>query len=108
MDQQYDIVPNGTIIYRKIELPTIGSVAVIGDAALAELFEYSSSNPSGVFDNKMWRRANREEPGVWWVCEYVPHPTKPEMCQTVIRRAASPTIVGLVAYGVFWWLAGIG
>jgi hypothetical protein len=103
MEQRYAKVGD-TYVYEKIELPTVGDVAVIEDAALMELPEYSCSMPTGVFDNKLWRCAMRGEPGAWWVREYVPHPNKPEMCQTVTRRAASPETVALAADGVFWWL----
>lgn len=103
MEQRY--AKTGDVyVYEKIELPTVGTVTVIGDSALMALPEYSLSNPTGVFDNKMWRRANRKEPGTWWICEYVPHPARPGWCQIAVRRAASPTVVGLVAVGVFWWL----
>jgi hypothetical protein len=103
MEQRYSRIGDA-VVYEKIELPTIGSVAVIDDARLAELLEYSSSNPTGVFDNKMWRRAVRGEPGAWWICEFRPHPTRPDACQTIVRRAASPETVGLVAEGILWWL----
>lgn len=93
-----------TYVYEKIELPTVGGVAVIDDAALEELLEYSSSIPTGVFVNKVWRHAIRAEPGAWWICEYVPHPNEPDMCLIVSRRAASPAVVALAAEGVFWWL----
>lgn len=111
MEQKYAKVGD-TYVYEKVELPTVRSVAVIEDAALMELPEYSCTNPTGVFDNKLWRRAwhartrggRRSEIDHWLVCEYVQHPTEPGMCQTLVRRAASPEMVALAADGVFWWL----
>jgi len=103
MEQRYARDPDGTLVYEKIELPTFGAVAVIRTAQLASLLEYSTSNPTGAYPNKMWKRLDFETGG-WLVCEYVDHPTDPNLLRTLVRRAASPETMGLVAEGVLWWL----
>jgi hypothetical protein len=94
-EQRYTSSPNG-IVYEKIELPTLGVVAVIDDALLESLLEYSTSNPTGAYPNKMWKRRDVEN--------YVEHPTRPDLLSIRVPRAASPETVGLVAEGVLWWL----
>lgn len=101
-EQQYTSTPDG-IVYEKIELPTLGAVAVIDDARLESLLEYSTSNPTGAYPNKMWKRRDVENEG-WRVCEYVERHAGSNRLQIIVRRAASPATVGLVAEGVLWWL----
>jgi hypothetical protein len=103
MEQRYTSGPDG-IVYEKIELPTVDhSVAVIDDAQLESLLEYSTSNPTGAYPNKMWKRMGSA--GNWFVCEYVEHPADPGRLRIRRRRAASPETVGLVAEGLLWFIA---
>ena len=105
-EQSYRRTPDGSYEYEKIMLPTIAGaegrvdIAVIDDERLMSLPEYSLTNPTGVFVNKMWRRG----PPPWHVCEYVPHPTRPDLCRTTFRLAASPEAIGLAAEGILWFL----
>lgn len=103
-EQRYERGPDGTFVYQKIELPTVGhGVAVIENQQLAWLLEYSTSNPTGAYPNKMWKRLDFEFGG-WLVCEYVEHPTDPTLLRTYVRRAVTPETMALVAEGVLWWL----
>lgn len=56
--------------------------------AFDSLGEYSCSQPTGVFVGKVWKRdlffGTGHEP-FWVICEYVAHPTKPDMCRTDVR-----------------------
>lgn len=102
-EQQYTNGPDG-IVYEKIELLVVDHVvAIIDDALLESLLEYSTSNPTGAYPNKMWKRRDCENEG-WRVCEYVKHPTKPDVLQIHVRRAASPATMALVAEGVLWFI----
>lgn len=103
MEQRYERGPDGVYGYEKIELQTFGIVAVIDDARLESLLEYSTSNPTGAYVNKMWKRRDFQYGG-WFVCEYIDHPTNPRLLRTYVRRAAPVTTMGLVAEGVLWWL----
>lgn len=91
------------IVYEKIELPTLGDIAIIERDRLQSLLEYSTSNPTGAFPNKMWKRLDFETGG-WLVCEFIDHPTNPMLLQMFVRRAALPETIGLIAEGVLWWL----
>lgn len=107
IEQRYSRASDGTFIYRKIELPTFGQVAVVENERLSWLLEYSTSNPTGAYPNKMWKRKDFEFGG-WFVCEYVDHPTDPNLLRTYVRRAATPEVMGLVAEGVLWFIQGTG
>lgn len=102
-EQRYEKGPDGVYVYEKIELKTIGAVAVISDDRLESLLEYSTSNPTGAYLNKMWKRRDFENDG-WRICEYVEHTVRPDLLRVRVRRAASPETIGLVAQGVLWWL----
>jgi hypothetical protein len=85
-----------------------------------DLPEYSSSTPTGVYVNKMWRCDGRprlrssvnwqlvdeSQPPIWLVFEYAPHPTNQNLCRIVKRVAASPETMAAIAEGVLWWLPG--
>jgi hypothetical protein len=101
-EQQYTSGPNG-IVYEMIELETIGDVAIIDRDRLQSLLEYSTSNPTGAYPNKMWKRLDFETGG-WLICEFVDHPTNPDLLRTRVRRAALPETVALVAEGVLWFV----
>lgn len=103
MEQRYTSGPGG-IVYEKIELPTVDhNVAIIDREHLQSLLEYSTSNPTGAYLNKMWKRLDFETGG-WLICEYVERYAGSDQLQIIVRRAASPATVGLVAEGVLWWL----
>lgn len=102
IEQQYTNGQNG-IVYEKIELPDLDrDIAVIDDDRLAALFEYSTSNPTGVYLHKMWKRMGSA--GSWFVCEYVEHPTNPDKLRIHRRRAVSPETLGLIVEGVLWFI----
>ncbi len=104
MEQRYDKAPDGTYVYQKIELPTVDcDIAVIENEQLSWLLEYSASSPTGAYPNKMWKRLDFQLGG-WLICEYVDHPTNPNLLRTYVRRAATPQTMALVAQGVLWWL----
>lgn len=102
-EQQYTNHPNG-IVYEKIELSTVDhNVAIIDRERLQLLLEYSTSNPTGAYLNKMWKRLDFETGG-WLICEFVNHPTDPSLLRINVRRAALPETIGLVAEGVLWFI----
>lgn len=102
-EQQYFNGPDG-IVYERIELEEASRDVVVVDAArLRSLLEYSTTNPTGAYPNKMWKRLDFQFGG-WLICEYVDHPTNPDLLSTRVRRAASPETLGLIAEGVLWWL----
>lgn len=102
-EQRYTSDPDG-IVYEKIKLPIVDhSVAIIDGALLESLLEYSTSNPTGAYPNKMWKRLDFKT-GSWLVCEYIDHPTDPNLLRTRVRRTALPETVGLVAEGVLWFI----
>lgn len=103
MEQRYINGPDG-IVYEKIKLPTINhNIAVIDRDRLQSLLEYSTSNPTGAYPNKMWKRIDFETGG-WLICEYVERYAGSDRLQIIVRRAALPETVGLIAEGILWWL----
>lgn len=54
--------------------------ALMTPATFAQLSEYSSTLPSGVYEGKMWRRHDgahdprRTRPPIWLLCWYGSHP----------------------------------
>lgn len=102
-EQQYTSGPDG-IVYEKIELPDVDrDIAIIDRERLQSLLEYSTSNPTGAYPNKMWKRLDFAAGG-WLICEYIDHPTDLGWLQIRVRRAALPETIGLVAEGVLWFI----
>lgn len=106
MEQRYRKTPNGTYVYEKIELPTVGRLVVIDDETLMGLPEYSLTNPTGAFENKTWRRNTGYRGGLpgWVVCEYVAHPTNADLLRVSVRTPVPPAALAAVAEGVLWWI----
>ena len=86
-----------------------GKVIVISRHDFWELQEYSASAPTGVYYGKMWRRHDgafdqeflaRGGKPTWFVCQYLPHPTKGDLCVTkmykpfFVRKIKVPTHCG--------------
>lgn len=102
-EQRYEIDAQGYVVYEKIELPRIGDVVVIDGPRIESLLEYSTSNPTGAYPNKMWKRRNPDTGG-WLVCEYVENPTNHMLLDTRVSWAVSPLLIGEIAEGVLWWI----
>ncbi len=102
------------IVYEKIELPTLGDVAVINRDQLQSLLDEECTSPTGEpyptkFTVKMFKfplmwKCLDFETGGWLICEFVDHPTNPDLLRAHVRRAALPETIGLVAEGILWWL----
>ena len=69
--------------------------ALMSLADFKALPEYSSSQPSGVYDGKMWRRHNgacdwnfiaRGGKPEWWLCWFGPSEKGPDFCTTNHRK----------------------
>lgn len=67
--------------------------ALMSAADFHLLHEYSSTNPSGVYDGKMWKRKHgvRDEAGklvahTWRLAWYSPDPTDPNMVLVLTRQ----------------------
>ncbi len=102
-EQQYTNNPDG-IVYEKIELLTVDhNIAVIDRDLLQSLLEYSTSNPTGAYLNKMWKRLNFKTGG-WLICGFVDHPTNPSLLRIRVLHAALPETIGLTAEGVLWFV----
>jgi len=56
--------------------------AIMDQATLRGLKEYSTSQPSGVYPGKMWKRKWQNK---WWLCWYGDHPD-PRKCSNHIRE----------------------
>jgi hypothetical protein len=86
-----------------------GKTMIISRQDYDELPEYSATAPTGVYYGKMWRRHNgafdreflaRGGKPTWFVCQYLPHPTKGDLCVTkmykpfFVRKVKLPTHCG--------------
>lgn len=71
-----------------------GAFACMSEGTFRQLREYSASNPTGVYEGKMWKRhdgafdqeflAGGGKP-VWLLCWYT-YGEKPDTCQTSMRK----------------------
>lgn len=97
-EQQYTNGPDG-IVYEKVD----HSIVVIDRERLQSLLEYSTSNPTGAYPNKMWKRLDFSN-GCWLICEYVGCSTDPDKLRVCVRRAVLPETIALIAEGVLWFI----
>jgi hypothetical protein len=87
-----------------------GEPIAMTDAAFERLLDYSRTNPSGVYDGKIWRRCIREpvvrDPaaycglrrlpdyfGRWVRCRYFPSPRYADRCATEVRPIVTPNML---------------
>lgn len=113
MEQKYEKV-NDTYVYEKLEFPTVAGCAILSRAWFDALPEYSTSVPTGVFNNKLWKAQKgvpdkylflkfaKDSP--WILREYTAHPTNPELCKIVSRPILVEDELAAVVSAVLWWL----
>lgn len=57
--------------------------ALMSKAAFDRLYEYSHSQPTGVYVGKMWRRL---QDGEWWLCWFGESEKGPNYCSNNYRK----------------------
>jgi hypothetical protein len=76
------------------EIEVDGTHALMSRTAFCALKEYSASQPTGVYEGKMWRRHDgsfdrefivRGGKPTWMLCWYGPSEKGPEFCKTNMR-----------------------
>lgn len=65
------------------EIEVDGTHALMSPAAFYALSDYSRSNPSGVYEGKMWRRL---ADGVWFLCWFENEPLSTDWLLVKTRR----------------------